>query len=275
LADELKKLGLKRLAFESDHITVAGWQSLCQIEGIEWVSEPSPFSGLRRLKDADELAMIKRAVEIADKAFAHLLNFIKPGLTEREVAAELEFTMRRGGADKIAFETIVVSGVRGALPHGKATDKVIQSGELVTIDFGANYSGYNCDITRTIAVGHADSEQRERYRLLLSAQTAACEAVKPGAVCKDVDAVARDIITQAKYGEFFVHGIGHNIGREVHELPFLSVVEEAKLEAGMVLTIEPGIYIPGWGGMRIEDDLFITESGAEILPKSPKELIVV
>jgi Xaa-Pro aminopeptidase len=275
LAKELKQIGFKRLGFESDHMTVAGWQALNAIEGITWVSEHSPFQALRYHKDANELAMIKRAVEIADSGFSHILNFIKPGLTEREVAAELEFAMRRGGADKIAFETIVVSGVRGALPHGRATDKVIQAGELVTIDFGAHYGGYNCDITRTIAIGHADKDQRERYQVVLEAQLAACAAVKPGAICKEVDAVARNFIKEAGYGEFFVHGLGHSLGREVHEQPMLNWVDEAKLEEGMVLTIEPGIYLPLWGGIRIEDDLYVTGNGAEVLPKSPKELIVV
>jgi Xaa-Pro aminopeptidase len=245
-------------------------------EGIKeslWVPTFGDVSNLRRRKDAAEVELIRKAVDIADSAFEHILGYIKPGITERDVAIELEFAMRRQGADRNAFDTIVASGWRAALPHGRASEKVIEKGDFVTIDFGAHYQGYNSDITRTVIVGTPTDRQREVYSLVLEAQLGGVAAVKAGAICKEVDEVSRSIFREAGQVDFYLHGLGHNLGREVHESPFIGPTDFTPLESGMVLTIEPGLYYSEWGGVRIEDDLLVTDSGAEILSRSPKELI--
>lgn len=277
---ELKRLAVKQLGFESDHLTYGdytNWQE--KLPDTKWLPTTGITARLRWQKSSEELTLIRKAVAIADDAFASVLNFIRPGLTERQVAAELEYAMRRGGADAIAFDTIVASGWRGALPHGRASDKQIEAGEFVTIDFGAHYQGYNSDITRTVFVGGGVKEPTERqleiYKLVLQAQVAGVEAVKPGTACNAVDAVSRQIFEQAGMSDYFLHSLGHNLGREVHETPFLTPPDDTQIEAGMVLTVEPGLYIADWGGVRIEDDLYVTEKGAEVLPRSMKELILL
>ncbi|NWJ48999.1 MAG: aminopeptidase P family protein [Chloroflexi bacterium] len=274
VAAEIKRIGIERMGFEAEQLTFAEYKSWTEkLPGINWIPTSGDISKLRRCKDPQEVALIKKAVAIADDAFEHILGFIKPGITERDVAIELEFTMRRLGAERNAFDTIVASGWRSALPHGRASEKVIQQGEFVTIDFGAHFEGYNSDITRTIFVGEPDSRQREIYQLVLAAQLAGVEAVKPGAICKEVDAVSRQILEKAGELDYFLHSLGHSLGREVHEAPFLSTLDTTPLEPGMVVTVEPGLYYSNWGGVRIEDDLLVTAAGAEVLPRSPKELI--
>jgi len=273
---EVKRLSIQRLGFESEHLTYVEFINWTEkLNFVRWLPTHSVVSNLRRLKDADEIANIRRAVDIADTAFAHILTFIKPGMTEVEVAMELEFTMRRNGADRIAFDTIVASGWRGALPHGRASDKVIEQGDFVTFDFGAHFNGYNSDVTRTIVVGEPSPRQREVYNWVLEAQLAGVQAVRAGIKCNEVDTVSRNVFEKVGQLDYFVHGLGHNLGREVHETPFLFQTDETVLEAGMVLTIEPGLYYPDWGGVRIEDDLLITETGSEVLPRTTKELLVI
>nr|WP_240394076.1 M24 family metallopeptidase [Corynebacterium lactis] len=227
------------------------------------------------MKSDSELAALRRVADIAVKAFEDLLvdDVVAPGRTERQVAAELEYRMRRHGADRPSFDTIVASGPNSAKPHHGAEDRVIEAGDLVTIDFGAFAGGYNSDMTRTLFAGGveaADPTSREIYNVVWEAQRAGVEAAVVGAKLVDVDAVCRNIIAEAGYVEYFVHSTGHGIGIEVHELPFAAQTGSGVLEAGMTLTIEPGIYVPDFGGVRIEDTLIIGEDGPEIITPLPK-----
>ena len=233
------------------------------------------LDALRMVKDADEIAAIRRACAIADAAFAHIITVIRPGMTECEVAAEMEYFMRREGSERPAFTTIVASGVRGSLPHGVASTKEIAHGELVTMDFGAVYEGYCSDITRTICVGRADAHQRERYDAVLAAQERALAALHPGVTGIEADRVARDALAEKNLAQYFGHGLGHSLGLEIHEEPRLSKSCPVALQENMLITDEPGIYIPGWGGIRIEDTVLITHDGAEPLTHAPKEFIEI
>ncbi len=250
---------------------------IVQIErsAIELVPTTGIIENLRLIKDSSEIKMIKEAVELADATFQHILTYIQPGRTELEVSNELEFFMRKHGATSSSFDTIVASGYRSALPHGVASSKVIATGELVTLDFGALLNGYVSDITRTVAVGPINAELQKIYDTVLQAQLAGVDGLKPGITGIEADALTRDIIKEAGYGEYFGHSTGHGIGLEVHEGPGLSFRSETKLEPGMIVTVEPGIYVPQVGGCRIEDDVLITETGREILSSSPKELITL
>ncbi|MBN6186030.1 aminopeptidase P family protein [Aneurinibacillus sp. BA2021] len=267
---------IKRLGFEKNHMTYALYQHLAELSsGIELVPVAGLVEALRLVKTAEEVQIIKEAAAIADKAFAHILAYIKPGMTELAVANELDFYMRSLGAAGTSFDTIVASGVRSALPHGVASDKVIESGEMVTLDFGAYYKGYCSDITRTIAVGEPGEKMRQIYEIVLRAQLNGVAHIRAGLTGKEADALTRDIITEAGYGPNYGHSTGHGIGLEVHEGPTLSVRGEQALVPGMVVTIEPGIYLEGIGGVRIEDDVLLTADGCEVLTSSPKELLVI
>lgn len=270
LAAEIKALGWSKIGFESDFVNYDSYKRIAEI-----VAEPAPvqLDGLRMVKDDNELAAIRKAVEIADSAFQDILPLLKPGARERDIALEIEFAMRRRGAEKHGFETIVASGVRSALPHGRASDKLIEAGDFVTIDFGAVCDGYTSDATRTVVVGKASAKQKEIYRIVLDAQLAGVAAVAAGKLGKEVDAVARKIISDAGYGENFGHGLGHGLGLFIHENPRLSPVGDITLAPNMVVTVEPGIYLPGWGGVRIEDTVVVTPAGATILTATSKELL--
>jgi len=276
IRDTVGELGLRSIAFEADHLTVAEHAKLvAAVPGVDWIASTGVVEGLRTHKDAAEIRRIEQAVACSDEAFARLVQEgrIRAGATETEVAAHLEHHMRLLGADKPAFDTIVASGPRSSLPHGRASERVIQEGDFVTLDFGAVVGGYCSDITRTVMVGRASSQQRELYQLVLSAQLQGVAAVRPGATGREVDAVSRDIITAAGHGERFGHGLGHGIGLAVHEAPRLSPVSESVLEPGMVFSVEPGVYVPGWGGVRIEDLVVVTGEGCRVLTKTAKELI--
>lgn len=274
VAEEVKKRKIKRLGFEENHISFGEYQKwLSLLDGVELVPMGNTIEKLRLYKDEGELEKIKKAARIADEAFAHVLHFIRPGVTENEVAAELEYQMRKLGASGPSFDTIVASGYRSAMPHGKASEKRIETGELVTLDFGAIYQGYVSDLTRTVAVGEISPKLKEIYEICLEAQLTGIRGLGPGMTGKEADAVCRDFIQAKGYGEAFGHGTGHGIGLEIHEDPTLSLSGEMILEPGMVVTVEPGIYLPGIGGVRIEDDILITEEGNEVLTKSKKELI--
>ncbi len=225
------------------------------------------------VKDAEEIEALKKAVEIADVAFERILQIIRPGISELDVCAELEYQMKMLGSSDPAFETLINSGWRSAMPHGRASAKKIKNGELVTLDFGAVYGGYHSDMTRTVSVGKADARQKKIYNLVLKAQIAGCKKARAGLGGPDVDKVARDIISKAGYGKQFGHGLGHGIGLLIHEGPRLSPLSADILKPNMVVTVEPGIYIEGWGGVRIEDDVVITKSGCRILNKAEKRLI--
>ncbi|HWL13881.1 MAG TPA: Xaa-Pro peptidase family protein [Ureibacillus sp.] len=269
------KMGIKTLGFEKDTMTYAMYETYKSLISAELVPVSGLIEKIRLIKTEQEINIIKVACEIADNAFSHILKFIKPGLTELEVSNELEFFMRKQGATASSFDTIVASGVRSALPHGVATDKVIEKGDFVTLDFGALYNGYISDITRTIAVGQPSEKLVEMYNTVLESQLLALEKVGPGMTGVEADSFARDYLASKGYGEAFGHSTGHGIGLEVHEGPALSSRSSSVLEPNMVVTIEPGIYLPGIGGVRIEDDILITETGNEKLTHSTKDLIIL
>ena len=226
-------------------------------------------------KDTEELKAIRRAVEITDRTFETVLPMIKPGISEREISAEVTYHHKKYGAEKDSFESIIASGPRSALPHGIATDRKIGKNELLTLDIGCYYNGYASDMTRTVVVGKANTKQKKIYEVVQEAQAKATLAAQPGVKCSDVDAVARKIIKKAGYGDNFTHGLGHGVGMEVHGRPVLNSKSKMRLKPGMVVTVEPGIYIEGFGGVRIEDDILITENGNEVLNRSPRELLEI
>ncbi|MFD1773091.1 M24 family metallopeptidase [Paenibacillus rhizophilus] len=273
----LPKGGQARLGFEQDDVAYGAYASYA--EALKTAAELVPVSQavekLRMFKDEDELAVMRRAADLADDTFRHILNVIKPGMTERDVDLEMEFYMRSHGATSSSFDTIVASGERSAMPHGVASQKVIQTNEFVTFDFGALLDGYCSDITRTIALGSPDPKLKEIYDIVLEAQLYALEHIKPGMTGRECDALSRDIIARYGYGEQFGHSLGHGLGMEVHEWPRLSKLSDDVLQPGMVVTVEPGIYVPGLGGVRIEDDVVVTENGVERLTHSSKDYTVL
>lgn len=275
IRQQLQQLQVKKLAFETSISFAAYDQWQKSFAGVELVPVSGLIEQLRMIKEAAEVEVIRQAARIADEAYEHILGFVKPGMREIDVAIELEFFMRKHGADASAFDMIVASGVRGALPHGRASEKRIEAGEMVTIDFGALYRGYVSDVTRTFAVGEPDPKMKEIYDIVLQAQLNGVNKLKPGMTGKEGDALTRDIIAAAGYAEAYGHSTGHGIGLEVHEGPALSTVSSTVLEPGMVVTVEPGIYVSGLGGVRIEDDVLITADGCEILTKSTKELLIL
>jgi Xaa-Pro aminopeptidase len=267
----LAEAGVTRLGFEERHVSYADWSSWSKaLAPVELVPAGDLPEKLRAKKDEEEIAVIREAARLADAAYAHILHFVRPGVTELDLAAELESFMRKNGASGPSFDTIVASGERSAMPHGVASGRKLQSGEFVTFDFGALYQGYCSDLTRTIVVGEATDRHREIYGIVLEAQEHALANIRPGMTGREADALTRDVITRYGYGEFFGHGTGHGIGLEIHEAPRLSQRSDTVLEPGMVVTVEPGIYIPGFGGVRIEDDVVVTESGIHVLTSSPK-----
>jgi Xaa-Pro aminopeptidase len=276
-AAALPESGAVRLGFDDAHLSVKDHASLAGKvrEGVELVAASGVVEGLRAVKDADELERIRRAAKLADAALEEVLGRGLAGRTERDVALDLEMTMRRAGAEAVSFPPIIAAGEHSALPHAAPRDVKIPAGTLVTIDWGAQVDGYASDCTRTYATGDLDPRDEEVYALVLAAQEASLAAVQAGASAREVDAVARDMITAAGHGEHFGHGLGHGVGAEVHEGPRLSQRSEATLEAGQVVTVEPGVYVPGAVGVRIEDLVVVTEHGPEVLTGLPKDLQVI
>ena len=275
IAEVAMDCGIIALAFEGGVLSYDSYTKMQGLLGEISFDTSLNLDPLRQVKDADEIALIRRACKIADEGFAHILSYIQPGMTELEVAAELEHHMRTLGSERPAFQTIIASGIRGSLPHGVASDKVIARGDLVTMDFGAVCAGYHSDITRTICVGHADARQRELYDAVLTAQQRALAALRPGVTGIEVDRVARDYLAEHNLNQYFGHGLGHSLGLEIHEEPRLSKAGETLLQPNMLITDEPGVYIPGWGGIRIEDTVLITTDGADPLTHAPKEFIEI
>jgi Xaa-Pro aminopeptidase len=271
LSDALAQRKAGRLWFDESSLTVQEMKKLKQ-QGLVLAGHSDLVGMLRRNKDEHELGNIRLAVARAEKAFRDLKRYIKPGARERELGLKLEYLMREHGARKAAFDTIVASGGNGAMPHASVTNRRLKKGDLVTFDFGAEANGYYSDITRTICVGKPSSRQREIHALVLKAQAAAIGHIRPGVACKAVDTTARDIIRQAGHGEHFGHGTGHGIGLMVHEGPSLSPLSKDQVAVDMVFTVEPGIYLPGWGGVRVEDMVLVTDSGAKVLTSLPREL---
>ncbi|MBU0904322.1 MAG: Xaa-Pro peptidase family protein [Firmicutes bacterium] len=272
---QLEKLNIKSVGFEKDHMSYAMFEIYQKAIKADLIPVSGLVEKIRLIKTEQEIKILKAAANIADAAFEHIITYIKPGKTELEVSNELEFFMRKQGASSSSFDIIVASGLRSALPHGVATDKIIETGDFVTLDFGALYNGYVSDLTRTVSVGEPSNELKEIYQIVLDAQLKSLAEIKPGMSGIEADAVARDYIKAKGYGDAFGHSLGHGIGLEVHEGPGLSFRSETILEEGMVITIEPGIYVPEIGGVRIEDDTIVTSSGNEKLTHSTKELLIL
>ncbi len=277
LGEYIEKLGIKTVLTEAEGISVADFKALCKNVSCEFRAEKADelLTCLRRKKSEDEKNKVLAAQTIAEKAFDHILSYIKEGVTEREIALELDFFMLRNGAECVSFDTIAVSGKNSSLPHGVPSEKKIQKGDFITMDYGAVVGGYHSDMTRTVAVGEISSIQAEVYETVLNAQKKSLEVLKAGISGFDADKAARDIIENAGYGKFFGHGTGHGVGLQIHESPRLSPKSGHILEVGDIVTVEPGIYLPDKFGVRIEDMAFITENGFENLTKSPKKLIIL
>lgn len=275
VAQHAREMGIERLGFEAENLTYSSFETWRDaMPGIEFVPLKNFVSPLRMVKTDDEVAKIRHACGISDAAFAHVKRLIQPGVTELDIAIELDFFMRRQGAG-VAFETIVVSGNRSARPHGRASDKKLEKGDFVTMDFGARYQGYHSDMTRTIVVGEATDRHREVYGQVLKAQLAALEMMRPGVRARDVDARAREVFDEIGLAKYFGHGLGHGLGRLVHDTGRLASSSDDVLEPGQVWTVEPGVYIEGFGGVRIEDDVVVTQDGIEILNHTPKDLLIL
>ncbi len=271
----VKELNIKKLGFEEDIVTFKNYVTYKDSFSCELVPIKGIIEDIRIIKDEEEIVCIKKAAEIADRAFAKILQFVKPGMTEKEVGVELEYWLKKFGASGLSFPSIVASGERSSLPHGQPTDKVIKMGDFLTLDFGCVYNGYCSDMTRTIVMGNATDKMTEIYNVVLEAQETAIKAFKPGSTGAEVDKVARDYIKEKGYGKYFGHGLGHGVGREIHELPGISPNGDIILKPGMIVTNEPGIYIPDFGGVRIEDLILITENGCEVISKTTKKLITI
>jgi Xaa-Pro aminopeptidase len=270
-----EKLEISKLGFEEENVTFQQYSWYKERLKAELVPLSSVIEKLRMIKTKEEFQIIKTAAQIADKAFTYILDYIRPGVSEIEVANQLEFYMRNHGATSSAYDTIVASGYRSALPHGIASTKIIERGDMVTMDFGALYQGYRSDMTRTIAVGEPKAELKEIYNIVHEALSRALSGIKPGITGREADALTRDFISEKGYGDQYGHGSGHGIGLDIHEEPFMSTKCDKLLKPGMIVTVEPGIYIPNLGGVRIEDDILLTENGIDIITRSPKELIIL
>lgn len=273
LAQQISEMGINQLWFESSSVTYATFEKWRdRFAGVELKGAPETASMLRMVKAPEEIDRIRRACGVADACFDHVIRLIQPGVSEWDINLDIEFFIRRQGLE-LAFPPIVVSGEKSARPHGRASEKKLELGDFVTMDFGAKVDGYCSDITRTVVVGKPTDRHHEIYNQVLKAQLAALEAMRPGARAADVDALARKVFDEIGMAKYFGHGLGHGLGSEVHDTGRMSATSNDILEVGQVWTVEPGLYIPEFGGVRIEDDVVVTESGVEILTKSPKELL--
>ncbi|GIV04678.1 MAG: putative peptidase YqhT [Fimbriimonadales bacterium] len=274
LTEVVRELGARTLGVESGN-SVAGVQALrkaARRAGVRVLPIGTPVEKLRRVKDEYEIARVRDAAALADATFQHIQRLFQPEVAEWDIAMEIDFYMRRQGAYP-AFDTIAVSGERTALPHGKPTERRLQKGDFVTVDFGAKLNGYCSDLTRTVVIGKASAEQRRLYDAVLEALERCITAIKPGKPGKQIDAIARMVLEKHGLADYFGHGLGHSLGILVHDGSGLSFRDKTPLEAGMVLTVEPGVYVPGFGGVRIEQDVVVTETGCEVLTHAPVELM--
>lgn len=275
LNDAIADFGVDTLGFEEDYLTVSELMAFESKLNAKLVPYNEKIYSFRSVKEPWELERMEKAQEITDKAFSEMLTKIKPGLSEKQLQAELIYSLLKNGADGMAFEPIVVSGPNTSMPHGVPGERIVQAGDFITMDFGAMYQGYCADMTRTVAVGYATEEMEKVYHTVLQAQEAAIAASKAGATGKEIDAVARNIIAEAGYGSYFGHGYGHCLGMECHESPNCSPSGERKMEINMISSAEPGIYLPGKFGVRIEDVVIFTADGCKNITKSPKNLIIL
>ena len=267
--------GVKTLGFEEDYLTVAEFEGYRKGLKAELVPMNEKIAGFRRVKEEYELQRMRKAQQITDAAFTEVLSRIHVGMTEKELAAELVYCLLKNGGEGLSFEPIVVSGPNTSLPHGVPGDRRIREGEFITMDFGVLYQGYCSDMTRTVAVGYATEEMRKVYDTVLRAQLAGIAATRAGVTGRDIDGAARQVITEAGYGAFFGHGYGHSLGMEIHELPSCSPGGDTVMQTNMVSSAEPGIYLPGKFGVRIEDVVIFEDDGCQIITQSPKKLIVI
>lgn len=271
----LQSFKLRNLGFESEHLSHAAYMQLRELVSARTKFKPTAglIEDLRAIKDADEIAQIRAAVLLGASIFQNALSAIRPGVPESLVAGELELQARHAGAEGMSFDTIVAAGPRSALPHGRASAQAIPDGGFIIVDYGVILAGYCSDMTRTVHVGRASKPNRRMYQAVREAQLASIEAVHPGVQAGEVDKAGRTLLKKAGYGTYFTHSTGHGVGIEVHERPRLAKDQTQKLAPGMVITIEPGIYIPGEGGVRIEDMVLVTESGHEVLTPTTKDLL--
>lgn len=274
-AQVIREQGLEKVGFESDTVSVDGLDGYQKEFSCTLIADPALIRDLRAAKDGEELERIRDSQAITDRVFSNILDFIRPGMTEREVAARIVYELMRLGAERPSFDPIVAAGANGSMPHAVPGDTVIAPGMFVTMDFGGVYHGYCSDMTRTIAVGQPTDEMRKVYDTVLEAQLAGLAAARAGVPGSEVDKAARDIIERAGYGEYFGHALGHSLGLEIHESPNFSPGEQTVLPIGAVVSCEPGIYLPGRFGVRIEDVVILREDGCENITASPKELIVL
>jgi Xaa-Pro aminopeptidase len=273
VGEVLGKLGFRSVGFESGHLTVAEWETLReQTPGIDWKPGRDRVEQLRAVKDEAEITEIRQAIAIAERAFTAFRALLRPSDSEKDLADALEMYVRRCGGSGTAFPPIVAAGERAALPHAPPTARRVEEAELLLVDWGATGRLYKSDLTRTLATRRISPKLEEVYTVVLNAQQQALQCIRPGVRACDVDAAARRVIAEAGYGEFFGHGLGHGFGLQIHEAPFLRPGNEAVLQAGMVLTIEPGIYLPEWGGVRIEDDVLVTPDGGAVLTSVARDL---
>ncbi len=275
LADQIRRLGIETLSFEAGFVTVSifdDWKK--KFEGVELSPVTNLIGPLRCVKLPHEVEKIRAACKMADACMEHVIRMIQPGVAEWDIGLDIEFFFRRQGAD-LAFEPIVVSGERSSRPHGRASQKKLEIGDFITLDFGCQVEGYNSDITRTFVIGEVTERHERIYNQVLKANQAAIDAIRPGKTGKEIDQLARDVLAEVDMAQYMGHGLGHGLGRLVHDFGGLSQRSDTVLAPGMVMTVEPGVYIEGFGGVRIEDDVVVTETGAEVLTNFPKNLLVL
>ncbi len=279
IAQALKSLRVRRIGFEADTVNFESYRRLQErIPRVSLIPLGTELAGIRAVKGAKEIGRLGEAVRIASESFLKTFPRIKAGARETAIAESLECQFRRRGGEKPSFDTIVASGYRAALPHGAASEKRLGEGETVVIDFGARFQGYHSDETKTLLLSRPDAKTKRVYEIVRRAQAKAIQAVRPGVTGREIDAAARDVIQKAGYGKFFGHGTGHGVGLAVHEAPLISPKGKAVVEEGMIFTVEPGIYIPGWGGVRLEDMVQVTSNGCErltYLSKGIKDNIIL
>ena len=278
LNDLIAANNIEEVCLENDKVTLSAFKAMKDAIKATLIDSSllsDTIGELRIIKSDDEILKLKKAQDIAEKAYLKVLEMVKPGVTEHEIALELEYLMKKNGAEKIAFDLITVTGKKTSLPHGVPSDVEVKEGDFITFDIGAVYEGYHSDMTRTVVVGNASDEQKRIYDIVLKAHLEGLKAVKAGVNAFDVDKVCRDIITEAGYGEYFGHGTGHGVGLEIHEEPRVSPKGNTILKPGMIITVEPGIYLPDKFGVRIEDTVLVTEEGYETFAHIPKDLIII
>jgi len=276
VADLLREINATTLGFEDTELTVCDYESLKeQLSEFEFTPVGKHINYVRSFKSAQEIEYIKKAQSITDKAFSSILGFIRPGVTEREIAIELEYQMQKNGAEGLAFDTIIASGLNSSKPHAHPSDKIIELGDPVTMDFGARYHGYCSDMTRTVFVGDPNEEMRKIYNTVALAQTMGINSTYPGMSGKELDTACRELIKANGYGNCFTHSTGHSLGIDIHEMPYASMRSTDTLSAGQLITCEPGIYVPGVGGVRIEDLLLFEKDRVIDLTTSDKHIIIL